>query len=1179
MKKFILLIIATLFFAMAHSQSTCISYQGLAVNAGGEPVCNQIIGIKVSIAANSASGTPVYIEKHLSLTDPYGVFAIKIGLGQAMYGNFEEIDWGEGTYFLKTEIDVSGGEAYVFSGIQKLGAIPYAYYAKVSGNGFSGDYNDLSNKPILFDGNFQSLTNRPNTLAGYGISDAIDTTHLIWQLTNSRLLCWDSAYNWGNHLGRYKPISYAPSWNEILNKPLFSTVALSSDYQDLINKPTPWDSLWNSIKDRPIGNLPGDLLMWNGTAWVPVSWGSAGQILGITNSTSQGSFNKEPFIETSAISSLHVYDASSGGVIYADGGLPVISRGVCWDTLPNPTILANYSIDGEGAGSFSSSIFGLVANKTYYARAYATNSDTTFYGQDVQFTTPNGIIEITTDKFKSATNSSAIVGGTITADGGTEIIEKGVCYSKQVNPDLSDSVLVITGSTASFSATLQGLNDTTMYYFKAFATNSNGTFYGQQMAFNTVSCGGSIIVNHNPVNGIAPKEITIEYGTKTNLTSDPEKCWITRYLGAEQNANSYTDDHPSSAGWYWQFNSKKGYMHDYITLSPAWTIPTNSTDNWQSANDPCRLELGAEWRIPTRTEWQTTLSTFENDLNLHWAGYLSTTGTLTNRGTSLMFWSSNSSSLTLGWAFYQIDGSEEWILPYSKDKRFAASLRCLKNITYCSQTDSLSVITGNLYWDVYDAQQRISASISSPGGNPILNRGVVYNTTGNPVLSDTRSQSGKGSGSFSGLFQSPTTGTYYARAYGITCCDTVYGNEITFTFTTPSIETKIVTSIGISSASTGGNIVDGNQLITQRGVVYSTLPNPTTSSTKVQGSSSNSFNVTLTGLSNLTTYYVRAYLICALGTFYGSELSFTTKLPPTVVTYAATNVTSYTATLSGEVTIEGSDPVTARGFCYSTTANPTTSNSIVNSGAGPGPFSTQITGLNSTTKYYIRSFAIYLGGTVYGNQVGIKTACPTTLTKTHTLANNAPITKTVTYTVVDSVPGMYWGSYMSCWLLQNLGATHPATSVDDTSEEAAGWYWQFFKDQGYMHDGVTRTPNTTWITYIDVGYNIWWPNDPCVKLLGEGWNLPTYTEWTNVLNAGAWTTWTGAWNSVLKLHAAGTLNNVNGNLENRGVSGNYHMFDVDYPNAMSLGISSTFSGIQSLPYTRAQTIRCVKDNY
>jgi hypothetical protein len=198
-------------------------------------------------------------------------------------------------------------------------------------------------------------------------------------------------------------------------------------------------------------------------------------------------------------------------------------------------------------------------------------------------------------------------------------------------------------------------------------------------------------------------------------------------------------------------------------------------------------------------------------------------------------------------------------------------------------------------------------------------------------------------------------------------------------------------------------------------------------------------------------------------------LSFTTKLPPTVVTYAASNVTDITATLSGEVTIEGSDPVTARGFCFSTIANPTTTNTVVISGAGPGPYSAQIMGLSYLTKYYIRSFATYMGGTVYGNQVVINTACPTTLTKTHTLAKNAPIQKTVTYSIVDSVPGTYSGYSMQCWLLQNLGATHPATSVDDATEEAAGWYWQFFKDQGYMHDGVTRTPSTTWITYIDVG--------------------------------------------------------------------------------------------------------------
>ena len=95
-----------------------------------------------------------------------------------------------------------------------------------------------------------------------------------------------------------------------------------------------------------------------------------------------------PSLTTTAITAITPTTASSGGSISNDGGATVIARGVCWSTSAAPTIALNTkTTNGTGMGAFTSAITGLIANTTYYVRAYATNSAGTAYGQQVSFKT------------------------------------------------------------------------------------------------------------------------------------------------------------------------------------------------------------------------------------------------------------------------------------------------------------------------------------------------------------------------------------------------------------------------------------------------------------------------------------------------------------------------------------------------------------------------------------------------------------------------------------------------------------------------------------------------------------------------------------------------------------------------------------------------------------------------
>ena len=94
-----------------------------------------------------------------------------------------------------------------------------------------------------------------------------------------------------------------------------------------------------------------------------------------------------PSVTTNEVSNISFTTATCGGNVTYDGNATVTARGVCWDTLPNPTLDGNHTTDGSGTGTFTSSITGLAQSTTYYVRAYATNSVGTAYGNEVSFTT------------------------------------------------------------------------------------------------------------------------------------------------------------------------------------------------------------------------------------------------------------------------------------------------------------------------------------------------------------------------------------------------------------------------------------------------------------------------------------------------------------------------------------------------------------------------------------------------------------------------------------------------------------------------------------------------------------------------------------------------------------------------------------------------------------------------
>jgi hypothetical protein len=228
---------------------------------------------------------------------------------------------------------------------------------------------------------------------------------------------------------------------------------------------------------------------------------------------------------------------------------------------------------------------------------------------------------------------------------------------------------------------------------------------------------------------------------------------------------------------------------------------------------------------------------------------------------------------------------------------------------------------------------------------------------------------------------------------------------------------------------------------------------------------------------------------------------------------------------------------------------------------------------NSTFYTYI-SDACTWKEILYGTGA-ISPSCGFTITKNHVAGSIAPVTKTVTYGTRTNV----LGEPAKCWIISNLGATHPASESYDNTEPPAGWYFQFNRMRGYMHDGTTRTPGTTWNSGISENSEWAAANDPCALELGIPWRIPTYSEWENVKNAYGWSYDYDPWLSPLKLHNAGLLDKSAGALHARGYCGDYwSSTQSDLTGARELYFDEEICITDFIDKAAALPLRCLKDN-
>ena len=323
----------------------------------------------------------------------------------------------------------------------------------------------------------------------------------------------------------------------------------------------------------------------------------------------------DPSLSTSEILDVQSAQATIIGFVIAEGN-GFTERGVCYATVPEPDINDNkvvFDAEAEGA-TFSVTITELNYATTYYVKAYATGGSGTIYGEEMSFITLPETPVVTTAAIIDISYTTAEGGGEVTDAKGSDITARGLCWSTSTMPTIADSKTTDGDGLGTFTSSLSGLDDGTLYYVRAYATNSAGTGYGEEVEFTTQAFAsrtwyipGSYVVASYPGSGLLDWTPLSSPQIQSGL-ADPDKLEGYVYMAGASNewkvatASDWYGDTGGgnlggsgsnivSAAGYYKINVDADAM-TYTALATTWGIIGEATPNgW---TDETALTYNAE---------------------------------------------------------------------------------------------------------------------------------------------------------------------------------------------------------------------------------------------------------------------------------------------------------------------------------------------------------------------------------------------------------------------------------------------------------------------------------------------------------------------------------------------------------------------------------------------------------
>ena len=195
----------------------------------------------------------------------------------------------------------------------------------------------------------------------------------------------------------------------------------------------------------------------------------------------------DPQLSTTQVLNVKSDSATVVGFVVAAGS-GFTEKGVCYSTQTGPSVSDSKTpfTGTVRTATFNVKIGGLNYATKYYARAYATGGAGTIYGEEVSFTTLPVVPVLTTANISTITGNSAAGGGNVTVAGGAEVTARGVCFGTSHNPTVTGSKTTDGQGLGAFTSALTGLLGNSVYYVRAYATNSAGTGYGPEVSFTTL---------------------------------------------------------------------------------------------------------------------------------------------------------------------------------------------------------------------------------------------------------------------------------------------------------------------------------------------------------------------------------------------------------------------------------------------------------------------------------------------------------------------------------------------------------------------------------------------------------------------------------------------------------------------------------------------------------------------